>query len=535
MSDDSSESACKKRKADILNDDDEEEENEKSEEEEEAEDEASTCNICFEPWSNTGTHRISSLKCGHFFGLACIDKWLQSTGGNDCPTCNEKACKRDIRHHYVARLKAVDTGDRDRAIRELEALRKEFRSLSLEHATLKVTNHLQKEEIERLRNLLKSSVSSFTNANLNSANKALESGVVVEEPRLVYVKRLELIKQMENREKCCRLLAYNDTYGMLVVSQPSFTALAPGFGVRRVNMLDQKLESFVALHKEPLRDLCFNPVKQDQLLSVSQDKTARLTNMGSCAEIQRYQCSNELWSCCWHAQDPHVFFVGTKRSEIFLYDTRECAGPKMKLEFPVEERRPIIGLAYVPRNVEHRQFPCAGLLVQTLGSLWFFEETAKDVFSPTKLNVQGLFWCLRFDIATRLMLVSTRPTPHARHMVCELSRINVSSDPAVHPDFQVTVHVVFDNRRGGSYKERAFLRSHMCQKPGSNDGQVVALFGRGSAMNDHKLVVQEVGSDKVLQQLQVDKPVLDVCPLNLNSDQFVTVLCENEMHIYKWT
>ena len=75
------------------------------------EEDAMTCNICFEAWSNTGTHRISSLKCGHFFGLSCIEKWLNSTGGNDCPTCNEKASKKDIRHHYVATLKAIDTGN----------------------------------------------------------------------------------------------------------------------------------------------------------------------------------------------------------------------------------------------------------------------------------------------------------------------------------------------------------------------------------------------------------------------------------------
>ena len=28
-----------------------------------------TCSICFEPWSNSGNHRIASLKCGHLFGL----------------------------------------------------------------------------------------------------------------------------------------------------------------------------------------------------------------------------------------------------------------------------------------------------------------------------------------------------------------------------------------------------------------------------------------------------------------------------------
>jgi E3 ubiquitin-protein ligase RFWD3 len=27
------------------------------------------CPICFENWSNTGAHRIVSMKCGHLFGL----------------------------------------------------------------------------------------------------------------------------------------------------------------------------------------------------------------------------------------------------------------------------------------------------------------------------------------------------------------------------------------------------------------------------------------------------------------------------------
>ena len=31
--------------------------------------EGSVCTICFEDWSNSGEHRISSLKCGHFFGF----------------------------------------------------------------------------------------------------------------------------------------------------------------------------------------------------------------------------------------------------------------------------------------------------------------------------------------------------------------------------------------------------------------------------------------------------------------------------------
>ena len=247
------------------------------EDDDDAGDDAITCNICFEPWSNTGSHRISSLKCGHFFGFACIEKWLNSTGGNDCPTCNEKATKRDIRHHYVAQLKAIDTADKDRALEQVEALKKELRKIELEQATLKVTNLLQSEEIEKLKSLIQKLQKGGT-----VMSKVTCDAIVAEAPgtyRLTHLKRLEIIKPdptNSDPNRCCRVMAYNETYGMLVVSQPShFQALAPGYGIRRVHMLDKKLESFVYLHKDPIRDMSFNPVNQDQLLSVSQDKTIR--------------------------------------------------------------------------------------------------------------------------------------------------------------------------------------------------------------------------------------------------------------------
>ena len=62
---------------------------------------------------------------------------MRTTGANDCPNCNEKATKKDIRTHYVARLKAVDTACQDRAIQELEKVKSNMRALELEHTTLK--------------------------------------------------------------------------------------------------------------------------------------------------------------------------------------------------------------------------------------------------------------------------------------------------------------------------------------------------------------------------------------------------------------
>ena len=56
---------------------------------------------------------------------------------------------------------------------------------------------------------------------------------------------------------------------------------------------------------------------------MSQDKTVRLTNISTCAEIQRYHCESEIWSCAWNADDPNVFYVGTKRFGIRVLSSLE--------------------------------------------------------------------------------------------------------------------------------------------------------------------------------------------------------------------
>ena len=81
--------------------------------------------------------------------LSVCSRWLK-TSGDDCPNCNEKATRRDIRLHYVARLKAVDTAEKDRAVGDLEKFKCQLRTLELDHTTLKVTNAMQREEIDKV-------------------------------------------------------------------------------------------------------------------------------------------------------------------------------------------------------------------------------------------------------------------------------------------------------------------------------------------------------------------------------------------------
>ena len=80
----SEDEGCRKRKASTNNNPDDEAKKAKSEEEaetndddDEDDDDGASCPICFEPWTNSGDHRIASLKCGHFFGKACIERYTK--------------------------------------------------------------------------------------------------------------------------------------------------------------------------------------------------------------------------------------------------------------------------------------------------------------------------------------------------------------------------------------------------------------------------------------------------------------------------
>lgn len=46
------------------------------------------CTICFEPWTSSGPHQTTVLKCGHLFGRSCLLQCLQAR--RTCPLCNEK-------------------------------------------------------------------------------------------------------------------------------------------------------------------------------------------------------------------------------------------------------------------------------------------------------------------------------------------------------------------------------------------------------------------------------------------------------------
>ena len=113
-----------------------------------------------------------------------------------------------------------------------DSTRKELRALELDHAALKVTCQTRKEEIEKLQEqirLLRSGLGTSLPAGLDvgpatsGASLPPAGSPLLTYSRLLYVKRSELIRRESLSEgqpnRYCRVMAYNETHGMLVVSQ----------------------------------------------------------------------------------------------------------------------------------------------------------------------------------------------------------------------------------------------------------------------------------------------------------------------------
>jgi hypothetical protein len=107
------------------------------------------CPICLEPWGVNGGHRIAALKCGHLFGQECIEKWIKTH--QNCPNCQEKASKKDVRLLFVSTVTVMDTSTMDRLKRDLECEKLRRVQAEMDKARLKVQIEALQASILQMR------------------------------------------------------------------------------------------------------------------------------------------------------------------------------------------------------------------------------------------------------------------------------------------------------------------------------------------------------------------------------------------------
>ena len=485
--------------------------------------EGQCCPICFDQWTNSGQHRLVSLRCGHLFGQSCIEKWLSGQSGK-CPQCNKRARRRDIRVLYAKSLKVADTSEKDEAIRLLEQERKSRQEAELQAAQTRLLLQMARDECRRMAeeiNRHKQQLEHYT--NLTSSMAAKSSGITPTGAGSGVFTLAKTLKVCETGD--CRVMSYCPAMATLCVSQSSSNALFPGFGVKKVSVLDFKTSQYVAIHSKMIRDICVSQ-QENVVLSASLDKTVRVTSLSSNTVVQTYNLPAPVWSCTWDKDDPVYFYAGMQNGTVHVYDTRNTLTHVQVLSVP-NSRSPVVAMQYMKYN-PRSTFSGAGLIVGQLDKTSLYEKQQND-YKLHILPLEGNLTSLSVDDGSRHLFTTYRPTqrhPCVRHVLYELSVDpidNVNAPPA-----RIYTCNAIHTLHGGSTM-KILARSQLIAHPTGKGGLLVAGDEASRCLH-----IWDASSGEVRQKIPIAAAVIDVRSVIYDSIYHLVALTDRQLFVYKW-
>jgi E3 ubiquitin-protein ligase RFWD3 len=402
-------------------------------------DDAVMCPICFDAWSSDGPHRIVSLKCGHVYGLSCIEKWLNEVK-KTCPNCNQSIRRTDIRYLFVSKLKALDTSERDALTKVIAEKDKRITELDSQISSLNAFENLQvklaqdelnklKKENEHLKRELiqckdqlsgqtrlplmpsvKSVAAAHCSAQMLIPGRSHEAHKAYSDKSRLMAAQFTLVKYVEVcGDGGCRVMASCRDMDTIAISIANPNPLFPGHGVRRINLFNYSLSDFIQIHAEAITDMCFKPY-DPLLLSVSSDKTMKLTSLIDKSVVTTFNLPAWGRSCCWHPSDSVSCFVGLNNGSVMRFDIRDSSAPTHI--YNGLSGTPLISIHFLSKEgAGGLDESFSGLFCNSLNSGFFYEiDENSDLVSQQVMPVTGNFLPSHYDNESGFGLMSVRPT-----------------------------------------------------------------------------------------------------------------------------
>ncbi|NXF11605.1 RFWD3 ligase, partial [Smithornis capensis] len=492
--------------------------------------EGDTCAICFEQWTNAGDHRLSALRCGHLFGYTCIDRWLRGQAGK-CPQCNKKAKRSDIVVLYARTLRALDTTEQEHLRSSLEKEQKLRRQAELESAQSRLQLQVLTDECSKLRKQvqeLKALVAQHkasTSQQPGSSSTSLPGSLPSSQSQCKYcLEKASLVSPAGS----CRVMAYCDSMGCLVVSQSSpESAFIPGCGVKMMSLANLKSNQYIPIHSKQIRGLAFSTRAEGLLLSAALDGTLKLTSLATNTVVQTYTVGRPVWSCCWCLDDTNYVYAGLVNGSIMVYDLRHTNSHVQEL-VPQKSRCPMMSLSYLPRMAS-ASLPYGGILAGTLEGACFWEQKAGNSYRPHHLPLEpGGCIDIQTEINTRHCLVTYRPGRNNPCVRCVMMELTCSPLTETSEDVVCSSNPVQTFNAGHTCK--LLTKNAIFQSP--EDDRNVFVCAGDEASNS--ALLWDARSGSLLQKLPAHLPVLDICPLEANQTHFLATLTPKTVNIYKW-
>ncbi|XP_070687530.1 E3 ubiquitin-protein ligase rfwd3.L isoform X2 [Pempheris klunzingeri] len=497
--------------------------------------EGDICTICFEAWTTAGEHRLSALRCGHLFGFTCIQRWLKAQGpAAKCPQCNKKAKRSDIVLLYAPKLRALDNSEQENLKKSLQQEQSLRRKAELESAQYKlklqvVTNQYgqAQQELQELRALMaQAGRSSLPSSSSSSSASSLLFGVSQRadgsRTGQYSFSKAVLVSQAGGS----RVLSYCEPLSCLLASQPSpHSTLVPGYGVKKVSVVNMKASQYVPIHSKQIRGLSFNRQNDSLLLSAALDNTLKLTSLLTNTVVQTYNAGKPVWSCCWCLDNSNYVYAGLSNGSVLVYDTRDTSTHVQELQ-PLRCRCPVASLCYVPRAASS-SFPCGGLIAGSLESGCFWEQVNETTYRPHVLQLETGCTDIQVETESRHCLVTYRPGrshPSLRCVLMSLTR-TPQQDSSQLPSCSCSPVQTFS--AGSSCK---LLTKNAVFKSPDGGGMLVCAGDEAS----NSTMVWDAGSGSLLQKLPADLPVLDISPFAVSGEHFLASLTEKMLKLYRW-
>ncbi|XP_065589538.1 E3 ubiquitin-protein ligase RFWD3 [Cyrtonyx montezumae] len=496
----------------------------------EAEEEGDTCAICFEPWTNAGDHRLSALRCGHLFGYTCIDRWLKGQAGK-CPQCNKKAKRSDIVVLYARTLKALDTSEQERMKSSLEKEQRLRRQAELESAQSRLQLQVLTDECSKLRKQVQELKALVAQHSVNASKQAGSSHTCFpgslpssQSQRKYHLEKVFVVSQAGN----CRVMAYCDSLSCLVVSQPSpQSTFIPGCGVKMMSVANLRSSQYIPIHSKQIRGLAFGTRADGLLLSAALDSTLKLTSLATNTVVQTYNTGRPVWSCCWCLDDTNYIYAGLVNGSIMIYDLRDTSSHVQEL-VPQKSRCPMVSLSYLPRMAS-ASFPYGGILAGTLEGACFWEQKAGSSYRPHHLLLEpGGCIDIQTEASTRHCLATYRPGKNNPCVRCVLMELTCSPLTEAPEDVVCSSNPIQTFSAGPTCK--LLVKNAIFQSP-EEDGSMFVCAGDEAS---NSAMLWDAGSGSLLQKLQADLPVLDICPVEVNQTHLLATLTEKAVKLYRW-
>ncbi|NXI71648.1 RFWD3 ligase, partial [Anseranas semipalmata] len=496
----------------------------------EEEEEGDTCAICFEQWTNAGDHRLSALRCGHLFGYTCIERWLKGQAGK-CPQCNKKAKRSDIVVLYARTLKALDTSEQERMKSSLEKEQMLRRQAELESAQSRLQLQVLTDECSKLRKQVQELKALVAQHNASASQQPGSSRTHFpgglpssQSQRKYHLEKVFVVSQAGN----CRVMAYCDSLSCLVVSQPSpQSTFIPGCGVKMMSVANLKSSQYIPIHSKQIRGLAFGSRTDGLLLSAALDNTLKLTSLATNTVVQTYNTGRPVWSCCWCLDDTNYIYAGLVNGSIMIYDLRDTNSHVQEL-VPQKSRCPMVSLSYLPRMAS-ASLPYGGILAGTLEGACFWEKKAGNSYRPHHLLLEpGGCIDIQTEISTRHCLATYRPSKNNPCVRCVMMELTCSPLTEASEDVVCSSNPVQTFSAGPTCK--LLTKNAIFQSP-EEDGSIFVCAGDEAS---NSAMLWDAGSGSLLQKLQADLPVLDICPLEVNQTHLLATLTEKTVKIYKW-